>query len=106
MPAKTLTKDDRRDSQTLVPRPTPLAVRPHRPELRLLAPSRRAAQLHLLTYIIGNALFWTLWAAISITADRWYWWPIVPLVGWALGLAAHLWHVYRPRGHGWGEGTR
>ena len=38
---------------------------------------RRAAQLHLFTYIVGNALFWTLWAATSVAADRWYWWPIL-----------------------------
>lgn len=57
---------------------------------------RRVAQVHLFTYIVGNALFWTAWAAISITADHWYWWPVVPFVGWAIVLAAHLWHVYRP----------
>ena len=122
MPAKTLAKDDRRDWPTLVPRPTPMkkdgrgpvqahpkatpAVGPHRPDLRLIAPSRAAARLHLFTYVIGNALFWTLWAAMFVTADRWYWRLIVPFVGWALVLAAHLWHVYRPRGHGWGEGKR
>ena len=96
MPAKTLRNDDRRASQTLLTRPAPRAARPHRPELGLLAPSRRAAQPHRLTYVIGNALFWTLWAAISLTADPWYWWPIAPFVAWALVLAAHLRRVYRP----------
>jgi len=57
---------------------------------------RSAAQPYLSTYIVGNAMFWTLWAAISVTADRWYWWPILPFVGWALVLAANLWHVHRP----------
>jgi hypothetical protein len=32
----------------------------------------RAARLHLLTYIVGNALFSMLWAAVSVTADHWY----------------------------------
>ena len=74
-----------------------LATLPQRPQLRVVEARRRAAQLHLFIYVVGNALFWTLWAAISVTADRWYWWPILPFVGWALVLAAHLWHVYRPR---------
>ena len=87
------------------PKPT-LAVLPQRFELRVVETRRRAAQLHLFTYVVGNALFWTLWAAISVTADRWYWWPILPFVGWALVLAAHLWHVYAPRSHGFGEGER
>lgn len=77
------------------PKSTPARL-PQRPELRLVEARQRAARLHLFTYLVGNALFWVLWAAISVTADRWYWWPIVPFVGWALVLAAHLWHAYRP----------
>lgn len=68
---------------------------PSRPDLRLIESRRRRAKLHLFTYVIGNALFWTLWAAVSISADHWYWWPVVPLAGWTLVLALHLWHVYR-----------
>jgi 2TM domain-containing protein len=64
------------------------------PELRLIE-SRRGAQLHLLTFVVGNALFWTFWGALSISTDRWYWWPVAPLAGWTLVLALHLWHVYR-----------
>ena len=25
-----------------------------------------------------------------------HWWPLVPLLGWTLLLAVHLWHVNRP----------
>ena len=75
------------------PKPAP-DLPPGRPRLRVIE-SRRPATLHLLTYLVGNALFWTLWAAISVTADSWYWWPILPFVGWALVLAAHLRQVYR-----------
>ena len=74
-----------------------LATLPQRPQLRVVEARRRAAQLHLFIYGVGSALFWTRWAAISVTADRWYWWPILPFVGWALALAAHLWHDDRPR---------
>jgi hypothetical protein len=56
------------------------------------------ARLHLITYIIGNALFWTLWAAVSVSADRWYWWALVPLAGWTAVLALHLDHVRRTIG--------
>jgi hypothetical protein len=65
-----------------------------RPELRLIASRRGHAKLHLFTYVVGNVLFWTLWGAVSISTDRWYWWAVVPLVGWTLVLALHLWHVY------------
>ncbi|HEX4929325.1 MAG TPA: 2TM domain-containing protein [Gaiellaceae bacterium] len=66
-----------------------------RPELRLVEARRRRAKLHLLTYLVGNALFWVLWGAISVSADDWYWWPIVPFAGWTLVLALHLWHARR-----------
>jgi hypothetical protein len=56
---------------------------------------RRRARLHLFTYLVGNALFWGLWGAVSVSADRWYWWPIVPLAGWTLVLGLHLWHAFR-----------
>ena len=46
-----------------------------RPELRPIESRRRRAKLHLFTYVVGNALFWTLWGAVSISTDRWYWWP-------------------------------
>ena len=27
--------------------------------------------------------------------DHWYWWPIVPLAGWTVVLALHLWIAHR-----------
>jgi len=66
-----------------------------RPPLPVIEARRRRAKLHLFTYLVGNALFWILWSAVSVSADHWYWWPIVPLAGWTLVLALHLWHVFR-----------
>jgi hypothetical protein len=66
-----------------------------RPELRLIESGRSGAQLHLFTFVVGNALFWTLLGAVSISADRWYWWPVAPFAGWTLVLALHFWHAYR-----------
>lgn len=64
-------------------------------ELQIIEGRRHRARLHLFTYLVGNALLWTLWGAISISANDWYWWPVVPFAGWTLVLALHLWHVYR-----------
>jgi hypothetical protein len=65
------------------------------PELWLVHTRRHRARLHLFTYVAGNAFFWALWGAISVSADHWYWWPVVPLAGWTLVLALHLRHAYR-----------
>jgi hypothetical protein len=63
--------------------------------LRVVEQRRRLARLHLFSYAVGNALFWALWAAVSVTADRWYWWATVPIAGWTLVLAGHLIRVRR-----------
>ena len=65
-----------------------------KPRLYLVAARRSPTGLHLLTYTVGTALFWVLWAAISISADTWYWWAIVPVAGWTLVLALHLTRAY------------
>ena len=72
------------------PQPKPAPVALPRPDLRLIQTRSRKAELHLLTFVVANALFWTLWAAISVSAERWYWWPIIPFAGWAVVLAGHL----------------
>jgi hypothetical protein len=67
-----------------------------RPQLRLIESSSRGrARFLLLTYVVGNAFFWALLGAVSVSADHWYWWPVVPLVGWTLVLELHLRHVLR-----------
>lgn len=77
-----------------------------RPELRLVASRPRAAKLHLLTYILGSAIFWMLWAALSVSADDWYSWLVVPFAAWTTVLALHVWHAYRiPRGSEPGAGS-
>jgi hypothetical protein len=68
-------------------------VLPRRPDLRVIERSGQAGELHLLTYLVGNAVFWSLWAAAFVSADAWYWWLVVPVVGWTIVLALHLWHV-------------
>ncbi|HEX9415668.1 MAG TPA: 2TM domain-containing protein [Gaiellaceae bacterium] len=64
-------------------------------EVQSVKRRRRLAKLHLFTYAIGNAIFWALLGAISIGADTWYWWPVLPLVGWAIVLGVHLAYAFR-----------
>lgn len=75
------------------PRPVPVELPPP-PELQVIPGGGPAADLHLFTYVVGNALAWVLWAAVSVSADQWYWWLVVPLAGWTLVLALHLWHAH------------
>ena len=76
-------------------RKTAPALPARKPELRVVEARRHTARPHLWTYVVGNALVWTLWAAISVSTDHWYWWIVVPLVGWTAVLALHLRHAYR-----------
>lgn len=76
------------------PRPAPSSTL-ERPALRPVEARRRPPTRHLFTYVVGSALAWSLWGAITISTDAWYWWLIVPLAGWTLVLGLGLWHVYR-----------
>lgn len=78
------------------PLPSSEPARPRtKPDLRLIESRQRIAKLHLLTYLVANAIFWTLWAAVSVSAGAWYWWLVVPFAGWTIVVALHLWHAYR-----------
>ena len=61
--------------------------------LRLVPPIARRRELHLVTYVVGNALAWLLWASIAVSAEAWYWWLLVPLAGWTLVLGLDLRHA-------------
>ena len=58
--------------------------------LQLVETRRPAPKRDLFTWTVGNALAWLLWAAVSVSADHWYWWAAVPLAGWTLVLGLHL----------------
>jgi hypothetical protein len=74
------------------PKPAPASAPAYRP-LVAVEPRRRRRKLHLFTYVVGNAVAWLLWAALSVSADRWYWWAAVPLAGWTVVLVSHLRHA-------------
>ena len=64
-------------------------------ELRRLAIRRADMKLafrsHLLAYAMVNGGLIAIWLA---TGDGDYFWPIWPMLGWGLGLAAHGASVY------------
>jgi hypothetical protein len=76
------------------PKPAP-EVLPWPSDLRVIESRQRVAKLHLLTYLVGSAIFWALWAGVAVSADVWYWWLVVPFAGWTIVVALHLWHAYR-----------
>jgi hypothetical protein len=71
--------------------------------LRAVDVEQRPPELHLFTYVVGNALFWITWGAISVSSARWYVWPLVPATGWALVL---IWHLRRVRSPALTSNTR
>jgi len=51
---------------------------------------------HLLAYVLVNVFLVAIWA---VTSDGTLFWPILPILGWGIGLVFHAWDVYgRPRG--------
>jgi hypothetical protein len=51
---------------------------------------KRDFQTHVLVYIVVNAFLVVIWAVTS----GGYFWPIFPILGWGIGVAANAWDVY------------
>ena len=45
---------------------------------------------HVFMYVAVNAFLVVIWA---VTSDGFFW-PIFPILGWGIGLAANAWDVY------------
>jgi len=54
---------------------------------------KRDFSKHLVAYIAVNTLLVVIWAV----SGAGYFWPIFPILGWAVGLAIHAWTVYGHR---------
>lgn len=52
--------------------------------------AKREFRLHLAVYLLVNTMLIIIWAATGAA----YFWPIWPIGGWAIGLAAHAFTVY------------
>jgi hypothetical protein len=46
---------------------------------------------HFVVYLAVNALLVVVWA---VTTGG-YFWPIWPIAGWGIGIAAHAWETFR-----------
>jgi len=49
--------------------------------------AKRGFSIHLLVYVLVNALLVVIW----LSTGRGYFWPIWSIVGWGIGLVAHRW---------------
>jgi 2TM domain-containing protein len=45
---------------------------------------------HLLAYVMVNALLVGIWAVTG--AD--FFWPLIPILGWGIGVAFHAWDTF------------
>jgi hypothetical protein len=72
-------------------------VGPAETELREAAVQRlrkkRDLQGHVLAYVMVNLLLNGIWL---ITMPGGFYWPVIPLLGWGIGLAFNVWDVYAP----------
>jgi hypothetical protein len=79
--------------------PTGVTPEDDKAELRQLAlqqlKKKRDLQAHLLAYVLVNLL---LNAVYLLTMPGGFYWPIIPLLGWGIGVAFHIWDVYAPEG--------
>jgi hypothetical protein len=77
--------------------PTGVTPEDDRAELRQLAlqqlKKKRDLQAHLLAYVLVNLL---LNAVYLLTMPGGFYWPMIPLLGWGIGVAFHIWDVYAP----------
>jgi 2TM domain len=53
---------------------------------------KRDFKTHVLIYVLVNAFLIVIWAVTS-GGDTLFW-PIFPILGWGVGLAANAWDVY------------
>jgi uncharacterized membrane protein len=52
---------------------------------------RAEFRVHLLAYVMVNAFLVGVWAVTGAG----FFWPIFPILGWAIGLVLNAWDVYR-----------
>jgi hypothetical protein len=52
--------------------------------------SKRDFRMHVLMYVLVNALLIVIWAV----SGAGFFWPLFVLGGWGIGVAANAWEVY------------
>lgn len=66
-------------------------IRRHDPRRRAarVAAARRGVRAHLGAYLAMVVIVLTVWAAVAMTTDATYFWPIWPILGAGIGLVSH-----------------
>jgi hypothetical protein len=66
-------------------------LRRHDPRRRAArrAAARRSVQAHLATYLTMVVIVLTVWLVVGVSAGSWYFWPIWPILGGAIGVIGH-----------------
>jgi len=54
--------------------------------------TKRELRAHLFAYAVVNAVLIAIWAVTGAA----FFWPILPMLGWGIGIVFHAWDVYRP----------
>jgi hypothetical protein len=54
---------------------------------------KRELQAHILAYLLVNLFLTAIWFLGDLGG---FFWPVIPLFGWGIGLAFHIWDVYWP----------
>jgi hypothetical protein len=54
---------------------------------------KRDLQAHLLAYLLVNLVLNGIWV---LTGPDTFYWPIIPMLAWGIGVAVHIWDVYAP----------
>ena len=53
------------------------------------AVARRTVTVHLVAYAFMVTICLVVWLAVALSAGAWYFWPIWPIIGGAIGVASH-----------------
>ncbi len=56
---------------------------------RRRATARRGVTWHLAAYATMVAICLSIWLAVGLTAGAWYFWPVWPMLGGAIGVVSH-----------------
>lgn len=58
--------------------------------------AKNELRIHLVTYVTFNLMFVLVWfvAAVMLGGTFTFFWPILPMAGWAAGLIIHAYTVF------------
>ena len=51
---------------------------------------KRDFRTHIFIYVMVNAMLVVIWAVTGAG----FFWPVFPIIGWGIGVAANAWDVY------------